>query len=193
MVPVARRNLLDEKGRFAISIAGVGDSILLILIVLALYRGLSRTGSILAAIPGDLWVVRRGTVDPFHSVSILPQSQLAGLGEIPGVGATTPVVARRMTFQTADGEASVYILALDATRARETSPSAAQSYFPPKGEIYIDRLLERKTGLKRGSVVTIGGLQGPSDRWRRTRAKPSSSSYSQLSPAKQTVVGVLPS
>src|SRR3972149_6249698 len=44
MVPVARRNLFSEKGRFAISVAGGAVSVLLILIVLALYRRISRPG-----------------------------------------------------------------------------------------------------------------------------------------------------
>lgn len=159
MVPVARRNLLAEKGRFAISVAGVGVAILLILIVLALYRGWSRTGSILADMPGDIWVVQRGTVDPFHSASILPKSQLAGLDAIPGVAAATPVLARRMMFETADGEASIYILALDASRSQAGPSPDASNYFPPKGQINIDRVLQRKTGLASGSQSEIGGLQ----------------------------------
>jgi hypothetical protein len=65
-VPLARRNLFSEKARFAISVAGVGFAVLLILIVLALYRGFSRSGQTFKDLPGDLWVVQQGTTDPFH-------------------------------------------------------------------------------------------------------------------------------
>ena len=44
MVPLARRNLLAEKGRFAMSAIGVAFAVLLILIVVSLYRGWSGTG-----------------------------------------------------------------------------------------------------------------------------------------------------
>ena len=60
-VPVARRSLFAERGRFADSVAGVAFAVLLILIVLALYRGFSRLGHTFEELPGDLWVVQQGT------------------------------------------------------------------------------------------------------------------------------------
>jgi len=83
MVPVARRNLFAEKGRFAISVAGVAFAVLLILIVLALYRGFNRTGQTFRDLPGELWVVQRGTSDPFHSVSLIERAQLDPLAATP--------------------------------------------------------------------------------------------------------------
>ncbi len=44
MVPLARRNLLAEKGRLAMSVGGVAFAVLLILIVVSLYRGWSDVG-----------------------------------------------------------------------------------------------------------------------------------------------------
>lgn len=157
MVPVARRNLLAEKGRLAVSVAGVAIALVLILIVLALYRGWSRTGSILAAIPGDIWVAQSGTVDPFHSVSLLQTSDVDGIGQLPGVAAVTPVLARRMSFTFADGESSVYVLALAVPKPEAVSDHDRQTFLPPRGEVYIDQLLSRKTGLRLGSELTIGG------------------------------------
>jgi hypothetical protein len=52
MVPVARKNLFAEKGRFAMSVGGVAFAVLLILIVVSLYRGWSSTGSIYVRLPG---------------------------------------------------------------------------------------------------------------------------------------------
>src|SRR3990172_1766870 len=113
MVPVARRNLFAEKGRFAISVAGVGFAVLLILIVLALYRGFNRAGQTFQELPGELWVVQRGTSDPFHSVSLVERARLDPIMQIPGVRAVVPVLARSMTFDAGGKEASARLMALD--------------------------------------------------------------------------------
>src|SRR3990172_4633893 len=98
MVPVARRNLFAEKGRFAISVAGVAFAVLLILVVLALYRGFSRSGQTFEELPGELWVVQQGTTDPFHSESLVQRSQLEAVESVPGVLAVVPVRSRSMAF-----------------------------------------------------------------------------------------------
>jgi len=159
VVPVARRNLLDEKGRLAVSVAGVAIALVLVLIVLALYRGWSRTGSILAAMPGDIWVTQSGTVDPFHSVSILEDRETSGLASIDGVASVTPVLARRMTFTLSGSEPSVYLLALKPADVNALPETDRQKYLPPPGQVYIDELLSRKTGLHQGSRLTIGGRE----------------------------------
>lgn len=159
MVPVARRNLFAEKARFAISVAGVAFAILLVLIVLGLYRGWSRTGQTIARLPGDVWVVQAGTIDPFHSASLVEPEQLAALRALPGVEALTPVLARRMTVWINGGEASIYLFSLQPPDAASLPESLSRNYLPPPGEIYIDAILSAKTGLKAGDAVTIAGRE----------------------------------
>ena len=103
MVPVARRNLFAEKGRFAMSVCGVAFAVLLILIVVSLYRGWSTTGSVYLDLPGNLWVAQAGTIDPFHSTSMLPAGKASQLHGIPGVVAAFPVYARHIAFPTRGG------------------------------------------------------------------------------------------
>lgn len=155
MLPIARRNLLAEPGRFAISVLGVAIAILLILIVLALYRGWSRTGSILEEMPGELWIAQRGTVDPFHSISLLTEDQLVGVGRVEGVAGTVKVLARRMAVQTPGGEMSVYVLALESPGGADVDEEL-KAFFPPRGEVRIDSLLQRKSGIEEGSPLVIG-------------------------------------
>src|SRR5512145_80775 len=98
MVPLARRNLLTERGRLAISVAGVAFAVLLVMTVLGLYRGWEGAGGVFRDLPGDLWVAQSGTRDPFRSSSDLPAGQEDRLAAIPGVVAATPVLARRVTL-----------------------------------------------------------------------------------------------
>src|SRR3989304_7133791 len=97
MVPVARRNLLAEKGRLAISVAGVAFSVVLILVVLSLYRGWGGLGGIIEEIPADLWVVQQGTTDPFHSVSVLREDLAEELAGVEGGRGVSKAFSRTMS------------------------------------------------------------------------------------------------
>ena len=156
MVPVARRNLFSEKGRFAISVAGVAFAVLLILVVLALYRGISRTGQTFRELPGQLWVVQPGTTDPFHSVSLLERARLEPLASVSGVAAVIPVLSRQMAFQVDDAEASARLLALDIPETIPLSQDLRERYLPEQGKIIIEQTLSRKTGLGEGDAVDFG-------------------------------------
>lgn len=157
-VPVARRNLFSEKARFAISVAGVAFAVLLILIVVALYRGWSRSGEVFEELPGQLWVTQAGTSDPFHSTSLLTEEDVVAVASAPGVEATVPVLSRQMNIPIGDGEESVRFMALAIPSAALLTPEMAEAYTPPPGEIVIERTLSRQTGLHEGDSLTVQGV-----------------------------------
>ena len=156
-VPIARRNLFAEKGRFAISVAGVAFAVLLILIVLALYRGFSRTGQTFKLLPGDLWVTQQGTTDPFHSLSLLEAARIDAVRDVPGVAAAVPVLSRQMEFHVGEELSSARFLALDLPVGSAAPDNIRRDYLPPPGKVVIDRTLSRKTGLTAGDPLVIGG------------------------------------
>ncbi len=156
-VPIARRNLFAEKGRFAISVAGVAFAVLLILIVLALYRGFSKTGQTFKLLPGDLWVVQQGTTDPFHSLSLLDADRIAYVRSVSGVAVAVPVLSRQMEFDAGDTESSARFMALDVPEGLVLPDDIRRDYLPPPGSVVIDRTLSRKTGLSEGDPLVVGG------------------------------------
>jgi putative ABC transport system permease protein len=155
-VPVARRNLFAEKARFAISVAGVAFAVMLILIVLALYRGWSQTGGTFQQLPGQLWVVQQGTTDPFHSSSLVQISDLRQLSGFEGVTAVVPVLSRQMNFNVGDSEEEVRLMALDFPEALPVSSDIRERYLPDPGTIIIESTLSRKTGLGHGDQAEFG-------------------------------------
>lgn len=155
-VPVARRNLLAEKGRFAISVAGVAFAVLLILTVLALYRGWSRSGETFRELPGQLWVVQNGTTDPFHSVSLVERRDLEAVNSLPGVEAAVPVLSRQMSFRVGQREQSSRLMALGFGGTFPTDPELRERYAPDEGQIIIESVLSREAGLHQGDEVTFG-------------------------------------
>lgn len=157
MVPLARRNLLSEKGRFAMSIGGVAFAVLMILIVVALYRGWSNAGGFYTQLPGDVWVAQTGTSDPFHSTSFLPAGRGAALARIDGVGAVLPVYARHIAFRRHGHELDVFAMALSAGPAVRLSADVRARYFPPPGRVDIDRVLADQAGVKVGDRLRVLG------------------------------------
>jgi putative ABC transport system permease protein len=156
MVPVARRNLLAEKGRFAISATGVAFAVVLVVIVLGLYRGFSRTGETFQLLPGDLWMTQAGTTDPFHSLSLLQPSELDAAARIPGVKVVAPVLIRQMSF-TVDGRlVNARVMAIGEADRLSLTETQRMRYAPARGEMIIDGILAAKEDLAKGQVVELG-------------------------------------
>ncbi|HZO97949.1 MAG TPA: ABC transporter permease [Gaiellaceae bacterium] len=157
MVPVARRNLLAEKGRFAMSVGGVAFAVLLVLIVVGLYRGWSGAGSVYSRLPGELWVAQTGTTDPFHSTSLVPAGREARLARLPGVVAALPVYARHLAFTApGGGRVDTYAMAIEAPRGLSL-PAEARRYFPAPGHVVIDRVLAGELGAGAGDRLDVLG------------------------------------
>jgi putative ABC transport system permease protein len=157
MVPVARRNLLGEKVRLAMSIAGAAFAVLLILLVASLYRGWSTASRVLTDLPGDVWVAERGTHDPFRSASLLPSGQAAALAAVPGVRFAFPVYARRMAFTDRGRELDVFFMALGVPPAAPVPAQARSAFLPPRGGIVVDRVLAGNAGLRVGDDFDVLG------------------------------------
>jgi putative ABC transport system permease protein len=157
MVPVARRNLFSEKGRFAMSVGGVAFAVLLILIVVSLYRGWSGAGSVYTKLPGNVWIAQTGTSDPFHSTSLLPAGKGQQLARVPGVAAVLPVYARHLAFPSRTGHAlDAYILAIQVPPGLPL-PAASRRYLPLPGHIVVDRVLADDAGVAQGGRLTVLG------------------------------------
>jgi len=154
MVPLARRNLLAEKGRFAMSIGGVAFAVLLVLIVLSLYRGWSGVGDLYGKMPGELWVSQPGTSDPFHSTSFLPLADVPRLERLAGVRAAIPVYNRHIAFGRRGSELDVFAMALDVP---PRLGRAADVYVPSRGHVDIDRVLARQAGVHVGERLVVLG------------------------------------
>jgi putative ABC transport system permease protein len=164
MVPVARRNLFAEKGRFAMSVGGVAFAVLLILIVVSLYRGWSRTGSIYLELPGEIWVSQAGTSDPYHSTSLLPADRASALRNVPGVVAVLPVYSRHLAFPTGEGKrVDAYTMAIGVPKGVQV-PADAHQYFPAPGHVVIDRLLADEAGVDEGDRLVVLGRSLAVDR-----------------------------
>lgn len=159
MVPVARRNLLAEKARLAMSVSGVAFAVLLVLIVLSLYRGWSDIGASITRLPGDLWVTQEGTNQLFRSSSMLPAGQESALQQAPGVQIAMPVYTREMGFERGGSNFNVVYTAFQAPSGVQLPADTRARYFPGPGEITIDNVFAQKSGLRVGDIMDVQGRQ----------------------------------
>jgi putative ABC transport system permease protein len=154
---VARRNLLSEKGRLVMSVAGVAFAVLLILIIVSLYRGWSGASRLFSDLPGDLWVAQAGTTDPFRASSILPADRVDQLEAIEGVAAVIPVYARRIGFENGGQDLDVFFMSLAAPPGLPLPMDARERFFPAPGGVVIDSVLAQDAGLGVGDTIAVLG------------------------------------
>jgi len=157
MVPVARRNLLAEKGRLAISVAGVAFAVLLTLLVLSLYRGWSSVGKLIERLPGDVWIAQQGTSGPFNSSSYLTGGLEDKLAGISGVQLVLPVYAREMSFDHKGKELRVFFMALDAPAGAPLSQDVRERFLPAEGDVNLDTVFADEAGVGVGDTLDVQG------------------------------------
>ena len=158
MVPLARRYLLSDRIRFAIAAGGVGFAVLLIVLILGLFRGIiDQIGQFPSAAPSDLWVMQAGTPDPSHGASILPNSVLSDLQEVPGVAASQPLIGRAMQVGSARYG---FVMAVPEGPFQEETIQAFGVRSPPeRGQVILSDVLANDIGAGRGDAVFIGATR----------------------------------
>ena len=102
MLLVARKNLLNERIRLAISVGGVALSVFLIGILLALFRGWDeKVGEYVEEVPADLWVASEGATDFIQAASVLPASAGTQLRLLPEIETASPLIVRPLQMSKA--------------------------------------------------------------------------------------------
>src|SRR3989304_2066283 len=95
MVSLARENLLHEKSKIGLSIAGVILAVFLIFATTGLYFGIVTVVENMVLKAGaDLWVTSPGSSGSLHSPSLLDSNIGEELKKIDGVKAVAPLIRR---------------------------------------------------------------------------------------------------
>ena len=158
VVPVARRNLLGEKGRLAMSVAGSACAVLLILLVASLYRGWSTASRVLDR-PAGRRLGRAGghaRPVPLDVAASVRRGRAASSGS-PGVRLAIPVYARRIAFTQDGRDLDVYFMALGVPAGLQWPAAVRSSFLPPRGGVVVDRVLAQNAGLRVGDELDVLG------------------------------------
>ncbi|MEI6449504.1 MAG: ABC transporter permease [Actinomycetes bacterium] len=159
MLTLARKNLLKEKGRLAISIGGVAFAVVLIILLRGIYVAYeTKVGGYYEAMGVDAWVLRRGCADLLMSHSVLPEELQAELKNTEGVADVTRYLARQLGFSIKGDDVVLYLVAFDP-KGPGPGPGPVRMESGTRDitedEIIVDQVFARKNGLHLGDVLSI--------------------------------------
>jgi putative ABC transport system permease protein len=164
---LARKLLLHDRLRFAVAIAGVSVSVMLVLVQVGLYFGFMDTASsVIDASRADIWVGKRGN-ESFEFATPYDDRNFYRVASVPGVAHAERMVMNFAQFKLADGgDLGVQVVGID------TAPGHRPLLAPwnviagdvrrlaEPGAIAIDRTEYSKLKIDRiGEVTEISGVR----------------------------------
>lgn len=162
MLLVARKNLLTERTRLAISVGGVALSVFLIGILLSLYRGWSeKVGEYIEEVPADLWVASGGATDFIQAASILPDSAGRQLNLLPEVETVSPLIVRPLEVvkesDSPNDKFDVQLVGYDPAIGLGGPLRIVSGKSPPgPGEVVVDQELSDRYDVDIGDKLVRG-------------------------------------
>ncbi|MBI2851339.1 MAG: ABC transporter permease [Chloroflexi bacterium] len=161
MVSLARANLLHEKSKIGISIAGVVLGVFLIFATTGLYLGITSVVENMTLKAGaDLWVTAEGSSGSLHSPSLIPLSLKDKLKNIAGVREVTPLIRRPVATDMNGEQMLINVNGYDiASGLAGPWKVIAGTGTPGPGEVVVDRVLAKKDGLEIGRYLALEGRE----------------------------------
>lgn len=161
MWTLARKLLLHDRLRFAVAIAGVSVSVMLVLVQVGLYFGFMNTASsLIDSSHADLWVGKKGN-ESFEFASPFDERTLYKVASVPGVERTERVLMNFAQIKVADGgDLGVQVVGV------ETTPGVQPMLGPwnliagdanrlrEPGAIVVDKSEYKKLGIDKVDHVT---------------------------------------
>ncbi|MFH1186007.1 MAG: ABC transporter permease [Chloroflexota bacterium] len=170
---LARRNLLKDKTRMALSIAGVALAVMLILVLNGLLDGLYRQiTSYLDESPASIVVAQEDVANMLGSSSLLPAASAARVESIRGVDEVVPILSQFVILDLHEKKQPAYMVGYDPDQGGGPWELAAGREPRRKTEVVFDRVLAERHGIRIGDSLevlgkdfTIVGLSNGTTSW----------------------------
>ncbi len=167
---LAGRNLLQDKTRLLLSVAGVALAIMLILILTGFVSGMNlQVSTYLDHAPGSVVLVQAGTRG---ASSVLPAETADTAGSIAGVSSAVPIVTQYAVLDL--GQTKQYVSVVGYDPARGGGPWALrEGRLPAAGnEVVLDAVLADRRGVRlndnfglMGQTFKVVGLSTGTTTW----------------------------
>jgi len=154
---VAVKNLAVERTRLALSVAGVGFAVLLVLVMAGIFVGTTRqVTTYIDHSRNAMWVVQPGVAQMFRAVSWLPADDERQLRALPEVASADPILGQPSDFIHNGEQTAYFVLGYDTATGVGGPWSLAQGRnVTAAGEVVLDRILAQKNGIRLGDRVRI--------------------------------------
>jgi putative ABC transport system permease protein len=157
-VPLARRNLFQDRRRVLLSTGGVAVALLLVLILGGIFAGAMRQlTSYIDRSGADLVVSQAGVTTMHMSASVLRPDIADRIRETPGVAWAEPIRYTTGMVSSPTGQAASYVIGYQPT-ARHAGPSRlVAGRQPGAGEAVVDQQAADQFHLRVGDRVRVLG------------------------------------
>lgn len=170
---LARRNLLEDKTRMALSVGGVALAVMLILVLNGFLDGLyAQITSYLDRSPGSIVVAQKDVVNLLGSTSLLPDGIVTQAKGVREVDKAIPVLSQFIILDLHEKKQPTYLVGYDPKQGGGPWDLAAGREPRTKRELVFDRILASRHDLKIGDTVevlgkdfTIVGLSNGTTSW----------------------------
>ena len=153
---IARRNMLAGKARTAFSVAGVAVATLLLCFVVGLYRGWNDAlVTYIRQTPADVWVLGNGA-DSFFTPSLVFNTTVSELQQTKGVKSVDTLIGRPLRLRKGVEGWDSYVLGYNPEGIGGPVAIKEGRGKPEVGEIVLDDILARTSGLGVGDEVQAG-------------------------------------
>jgi putative ABC transport system permease protein len=158
---LARRNLLRNRARLAVSIGGVALALTLVLALDAIFEGVSRQLTAYIDRSGaDVWVAQSGVRNLHMVASWMPATTTEAVANVEGVALAEPILYTTDSMSTRDERGWAYVIGLspDATMGGPWDVVEGSGQ-PGPGEAVIDRRFAQRAAVGLGDLVTMLGRE----------------------------------
>ena len=156
MLLVAFRNIIQEKGRLFISLAGVTFSMILMIILMGIYSGaIKQFTRFISENPTDLVIAQKGINDYFHGASLLPEESTAKVEVIPGIKDVIPMSANIAFIESNGKKYDLFVTSYISGKAQGAPWDVKGSNTIADDEIIISDTLANKLSKSNGDTISM--------------------------------------
>ena len=157
-VPLARRNLLHDRRRAALSIFGVAMALVLVLVLDGVVAGSMRqVTAYIRSSPADVIVSQRGVRTMHMSQSVLEPDLVDEVGALDGVAWAEPLRYAGSVVEASSGRRFTYVFGYDTSTGRGGPRRIVRGGPPGRGEVLVDETVAGELGLEVGDGVRVFG------------------------------------
>lgn len=158
-MPLARRNLLQDRTRFLLSGMGVALSIMLIVVLNGFLSGVEQQArTYLDNVPGTVVVAGAGVDNFFGQSTLLPGGAYERTRQVEGVANVIPVLSQVFIVELRGTKLALFAIGYDADQGGGGGPwRLAQGRMPQaQNEIVLDHALASQREIRPGDTLVIG-------------------------------------
>lgn len=155
---LARRNLLQDRTRLALSVCGVALAVTLMLLLNGLLGGMyTQIGAYLDHSAGQLVVAQKGVRNLLGATSLLPPDSAGRVRAEPGVARAIPIISQFVMLDLDGRKQPAYMIGYDPVQGGGPWHLASGRAPQVDSELVFDRILAQRHNIALGDMVPVMG------------------------------------